>query len=323
MIKRLLFLALFFSFVCVSFAQPRHTPNYLNRSQVEFVSNGDRFWLYLNDRQFNNRPEKVVTVNDLNASEIYQVRIVMDNQRREEFTESIAIHSEEAIVRLTIARDRNPRSSYALWLDEQIIHADRGFYTDVWQELVIQLHSDVKRMPAPGQGYGQGHAHNSHNNPAVPPAHGHNNPPIPPSHGHNPHNNPHTQGNASVNTQNQSTTVVIVNEQTPPPPAPVVVVAEPPVPLHCPEPEFRAILATIESQTFSNDKLMVARQVVPNKAMTAAQIAQIAKVLEFENDRIEFLKFAYHTCFDPENYYVVYNSLDFSSSKEELIKYIK
>ena len=79
----------------------------------------------------------------------------------------------------------------------------------------------------------------------------------------------------------------------------------------------------VRSQTFENDRMNVALQAIRGKLPTAEQIADLAELFKFENDRLSFLKSAYGECFDKTNYYLVYRVLTFSSSKDELTKYIQ
>lgn len=102
---------------------------------------------------------------------------------------------------------------------------------------------------------------------------------------------------------------------------PGVVPAEPVI-LPCPEPEFVQIKQAVSRQNFSSDKMKVAKQAIPGHNLTAMQIKDLALMFTFDSDRLELLKFAYQFCFDPQNYYLVYEVLTYSSSKDELDKYI-
>lgn len=68
--------------------------------------------------------------------------------------------------------------------------------------------------------------------------------------------------------------------------------------------------------------MRVAKQAIPGHNLTVAQIKDLALLFSFDSDRLELLKFAYQHCFDPQNYYMVYEVLTYSSSKDELDKYI-
>lgn len=97
----------------------------------------------------------------------------------------------------------------------------------------------------------------------------------------------------------------------------------PPAPQPCSAPDFQNIKNIVRSQSFENDRMNVALQAIRGKRLTADQIADLAELFKFENDRVKFLKSAYSECFDKQNYYVVYRVLTFSSSKDELTRYIQ
>ena len=97
----------------------------------------------------------------------------------------------------------------------------------------------------------------------------------------------------------------------------------PPAMMPCSSHDFQNIKNIVRSQTFESDRMNVAKQAVRGKRLTAEQIAELAELFSFESDRVKFLKYAYNECFDKSNYYIVYRVLTFSSSKDELSKYIQ
>ncbi len=98
--------------------------------------------------------------------------------------------------------------------------------------------------------------------------------------------------------------------------------AEPPAVQPVPQAEFMQMLSSIQQQDFESDKLALAKQIIRNNPLTSAQILQIIQTLDFENDRLKLAKFAYNYVIDPYNYYLVFQGLEFSSSKQELNRYI-
>lgn len=87
--------------------------------------------------------------------------------------------------------------------------------------------------------------------------------------------------------------------------------------------QFARIKMAIEHENFSSEKLALAKQMISMDPMSSSQIAEIAAMLTFEKDKLEFLKFGYHYCCDIDKYGIVYHVLDFNSSKQELKKYIR
>ncbi len=86
--------------------------------------------------------------------------------------------------------------------------------------------------------------------------------------------------------------------------------------------DFENALSTIKNQDFDGDRLTVAKQIAGSNCMLAEQIKQILFLFDFENNRLEFAKYAYTHCFDPSNYFVVNEAFDYSSNITKLNEYI-
>ena len=109
---------------------------------------------------------------------------------------------------------------------------------------------------------------------------------------------------------------------------------EPPEPAASSAPRTRACTPTsadahgqlkkaVAEKSFSDSKMTVAKQSIKGACPTAAQVAEVAALFDFESDRIEISKFAYDYCHDPANFYKVNDSFEFESSIEELEAYIQ
>jgi len=83
--------------------------------------------------------------------------------------------------------------------------------------------------------------------------------------------------------------------------------------------QYSTAFNLISSRTFANDRLQTAKQQTQNgRCLTAQQINQIVAILEYENMKLEYAKFAYPMCADPANYGIINNNLQYDSSKREL-----
>jgi hypothetical protein len=98
-------------------------------------------------------------------------------------------------------------------------------------------------------------------------------------------------------------------------------------PVGCPYPmnssNFQAAKQTIEKQTFENTKVQTAKQIVDANCLTADQVTELTKLFDFDNDRLDFAKYAYTHTYDKGNYFKVNNSFEFESSITALQEYIK
>ncbi len=87
-------------------------------------------------------------------------------------------------------------------------------------------------------------------------------------------------------------------------------------------PMFQNALQSIQSKSFSETQLTLAKQIVSVNCLTANQLKQIAQIFDFEDTKLELAKHAYLYCFDPENYWQINDAFDFESTIEELNEYI-
>ena len=97
-------------------------------------------------------------------------------------------------------------------------------------------------------------------------------------------------------------------------------------PIGCPWPmdenEFSNAERSIGSKTFSDSKMTMAKQVTGANCLTADQVKRIMMQFDFENDKLEYAKFAYNKTFDIGNYYRLNDAFDFESSIDELDAFI-
>lgn len=82
--------------------------------------------------------------------------------------------------------------------------------------------------------------------------------------------------------------------------------------------EFGEVKTMIEKENFDNSRLTLAKQIAAGNALTASQITEICHLFSFENNALEFAKYAYPYCIDPNRYYLVNQAFKYESSKREL-----
>jgi len=86
--------------------------------------------------------------------------------------------------------------------------------------------------------------------------------------------------------------------------------------------DYQSALKSIESKSFADSKLILAKQVAKSNCSTAGQIKSIMQLFTFEDNKLEYAKFAYGFCFNPENYWKLNDAFEFESTIEELNDYI-
>lgn len=86
---------------------------------------------------------------------------------------------------------------------------------------------------------------------------------------------------------------------------------------------FKNMMASINQQAFSGDKVKIAKQIIQTNKLKSEHIAKIVSSLSFSTDKLDVAKFGYKYVFDPGNYYLVNSAFTFSYYKSELSKYIQ
>jgi hypothetical protein len=94
----------------------------------------------------------------------------------------------------------------------------------------------------------------------------------------------------------------------------------------CPVPmskgDFQSFKSSVESKSFEDSKLTIAKQVLNNNCLTSSQVREVMKLFSFEETRLDFAKYAYGHTYDINNYYKVNDAFTFESSIDDLNTYI-
>lgn len=93
------------------------------------------------------------------------------------------------------------------------------------------------------------------------------------------------------------------------------------VPCLTPE-QKELVMHTLRKQSFDDGKLEIAKLCVSLGTCCVSDLAQMAEVFSFDDNRLEFFKFAYSYCSDPENYPMLRDSFTFSSNFDKLMDYL-
>lgn len=114
-------------------------------------------------------------------------------------------------------------------------------------------------------------------------------------------------------------------KETPPPTEtpsqPTVVNWEPPCEMS--EKEFYTALKSIEAKAFSEEKMTMARLTTKDKCLTVDQVRQIARQFQFEDQTLEFIKYAYDLSKEKAQYYTLEDVFKFMSSRDAFLKFLK
>jgi hypothetical protein len=110
-------------------------------------------------------------------------------------------------------------------------------------------------------------------------------------------------------------------------PAPVVYLPGYNGPIGCPVPmspnDFSDLKRTVNSKTFEDTKLTIAKQVVSSQCLLTNQVKDLLGCFTFEANKLEMAKNCYTHTYDIGNYFKVNDVFTFESSIEELNEYIE
>ena len=87
--------------------------------------------------------------------------------------------------------------------------------------------------------------------------------------------------------------------------------------------DFQEALAMVKRESFETTRCSTAKQIVKSNHLTVSQIEQLCRVFDFDNTKLDFAKFAYPYCVDPEHYYLLHNVFSFESNKRALDDFIE
>jgi len=87
-------------------------------------------------------------------------------------------------------------------------------------------------------------------------------------------------------------------------------------------PDYESAKKSIEGQTFADEQLKVAKQIVRSNCVSAEQVKGIIKLFTFEDKKLDFAKFAYDFTIDKNNYYKINDAFTYPSSVDELNNYL-
>jgi hypothetical protein len=90
-----------------------------------------------------------------------------------------------------------------------------------------------------------------------------------------------------------------------------------------PDFEVNELIAEINASPFSSQKIKVAKSGVRNQCLTTSQVEEIANTLEFEDNKLAFVKHAYKFTYDKQNYRSLLKLFNINSTKTDFLEFIK
>jgi Domain of unknown function (DUF4476) len=87
--------------------------------------------------------------------------------------------------------------------------------------------------------------------------------------------------------------------------------------------EMDQVKQSLRKEWFENNRLTSAKFILDKNNVTTAQVKELMSLFTFENNKLELAKYAYRKTVDQKSYFQVMDALTFSSSKEELARFIR
>ena len=87
--------------------------------------------------------------------------------------------------------------------------------------------------------------------------------------------------------------------------------------------EFGQVTGQIGKEWFEANKLISVKTIIGKNKFTTQQVKEMMYLFTFESNRLEVAKFAYCNTVDQQNYFRLYDALTFSSSKDELARFLR
>ena len=86
--------------------------------------------------------------------------------------------------------------------------------------------------------------------------------------------------------------------------------------------DFNSLKSQVRSRYFDSSRMTVAKQACRYNCMTSDQIRDLCKEFSYESSKIEFAEYAFEYCYDRYRYYIVGQAFTYSSSVDQLNRYI-
>lgn len=88
------------------------------------------------------------------------------------------------------------------------------------------------------------------------------------------------------------------------------------------ESEFAYIKSTVESQSFTDEKMEMAKNQISNNYLSMEQMMELVPMFSMDDDKLELIKFMYGYAMYPGEMYLFRDLLTFSGTKEKFDKFL-
>lgn len=82
--------------------------------------------------------------------------------------------------------------------------------------------------------------------------------------------------------------------------------------------DFSKAKDLVKKESFEDTKMKIAQQFTSRNCLSLDQVKEIAQLFTFEDNKLEYAKYAYDYCLEKNNYYQLNDIFTFSSTKDKL-----
>jgi hypothetical protein len=280
------------------------------QNAILFTENGERFTAILNGLRQNDKPQTNIKITGLNAT-YFKLKIIFEDKKLGERNFNLGLQEN---METTVNIKRNSKGEFVLRPVSAVPLAQAPPSRDnqqvviynpnapVYSETVTQSTTTTNSPDGVNMGVNVNADGTSFNM--------------------------NVSDNSSYNSNRTTTTTTTTTTQSmytdnPPPPAYVPGYNGT---IGCAVPasrnQFEDMKRSVESKSFEDSKLTIAKQIVNNNCLLCSQVKEIILLFSFEATRLDFAKYCYGYTYDTGNYYKINDAFTFESSIDELNEYI-
>lgn len=86
--------------------------------------------------------------------------------------------------------------------------------------------------------------------------------------------------------------------------------------------DFEQLKSRVNRESFDERKFELLRNVLPGRPLSSAQLSDLLRQFSFDKYRLETAKVGWESVTDRQNYYIVFDTFSFDSSKRDLKQFI-
>ncbi len=290
-----------------------------NNDFVFYTDNGDKFTLYLNNVKQNATAATNVKAENISGKSI-SVRVVFERSGVPTFSRTMSVSSNDKEIKVQLVKGRE--NVYTM---KTVSTTDRHHSSSNNNSTtVVKGSNGSNETKDNGHGGNGGHGNNNGGHGNNNGGHGNNNG----GHGNNGHgngghgnggygNNNHGNGgygNGGYGNGGYGNNGYWNNGYGP--------TDNPRCHFPMQQNDFNSLRSQVRARYFDSSRMTVAKQACRYNCMTSDQIRDLCKEFAYESNRLDFAKYAFEYCYDRYRYYIVGQAFTYSSSVDQLNRYI-